>query len=99
MPGILMAAWVRSLREPTRGMSEGLVSAAHPAPFRLLGSELASVLPPLHFIGLARSRASVVLNLAAAAGIALLAWWLIHWTGSVAQWRSAAGPPDTSSTV
>jgi MFS family permease len=35
LPGLLMALWVWTLREPIRGMSEGLVQrAAHPHPFR-----------------------------------------------------------------
>ena len=33
IPGILMAVWVRTLREPTRGVSEGLVTEKHPAPY------------------------------------------------------------------
>ncbi|MFB3107131.1 MAG: MFS transporter, partial [Pseudomonadales bacterium] len=37
IPGLLMAIWVRTLREPIRGISEGLVTKQHPAPFRVLG--------------------------------------------------------------
>ncbi len=35
IPGILMAIWVRTLKEPVRGISEGLVAKEHPAPFSL----------------------------------------------------------------
>ncbi len=86
IPGILMAAWVRSLREPIRGMSEGLVSETHPAPFKLLGSELAAVIPPLNLVTIVRSSASLKVNLAAAAAIAISSYLLILLTGSVAQW-------------
>ena len=49
VPGILLAAWVRSLREPIRGMSEGLVTKPHPAPWKVLYEEMVSVLPGLSF--------------------------------------------------
>ena len=47
-----MAVWVRTLREPIRGISEGLVTKPHPAPFRVLTSELVAVIPPLNLITL-----------------------------------------------
>ena len=86
LPGIVMAAWVRSLKEPVRGSSEGLISERHPAPFKLLRTELASVLPPLNLIGLYRLKASLGVNVGAAAGIAVVCWGLTIVTGSVAQW-------------
>lgn len=46
IPGLIMAIWVRTLKEPTRGISEGLVTKAHPAPFRVLGKELTAIIPP-----------------------------------------------------
>ena len=85
-PGVLMAAWVRSLREPVRGISEGLVAEKHPAPFKLLGTELAAMLPLLNLVGLVRYKASLMVNAIAAAGIVLGCWGLILLTGSVAQW-------------
>jgi MFS family permease len=47
LPGLLMAVWVWTLREPLRGMSEGLPTADHPAPFAEAFRSLQSVLPPL----------------------------------------------------
>lgn len=58
-PGIFMAAWVRTLREPVRGISEGLVAEKHPAPFKVLATELAAMLPPLNLVGLVRYKASL----------------------------------------
>ena len=52
LPGLMMAVWVRTLREPVRGITEDLVAETHPAPFRLLGRELMSVIPPLNIVGL-----------------------------------------------
>ncbi len=86
LPGILMALWVRTLREPVRGASEGLKSETHPAPFKLLGAELASVIPPLNLISIVRNNASLKVNLGAAFIIILLASLLIFLTGSVMQW-------------
>lgn len=86
IPGLLMAIWVRTLREPIRGISEGLVTEKHPAPFKVLGKELMAVIPPFNLLGLLNDRRTLVINLLAAAGFAVAAWILILLTGSVAQW-------------
>ena len=86
LPGLAMAVWVRTLREPTRGISEGLIADRHPAPFQLLGRELMAVLPPLNLLGLAQNRRALTRNAIAAAGFAIGAALLIVATGSVAQW-------------
>ncbi len=89
IPGLVMALWVRTLREPRRGMSEGLPVDAHPAPFREFGRELGAVLPPLTLVALARAGAGargIAANLVAAAAIAVCAWALVRWLGSPAQW-------------
>ena len=86
LPGILVAVWVRTLKEPIRGQSEGLVTEPHPAPFRLLGSELAAVIPPLNLIGLMGDPRALVINAIAAIGIAAAAAGLIALTGSWEQW-------------
>jgi MFS family permease len=89
LPGLAMAIWVRMLSEPRRGMSEGLPSESHPAPFREFARELGAVLPPLTLVALARAGAGargIVANLLAAAGIALVAAGLVAWLGSPAQW-------------
>src|SRR5580698_532110 len=39
IPGLLMALWVKTLREPIRGMSEGLNVKPEPHPFRVVGLE------------------------------------------------------------
>lgn len=86
IPGILMSLWVRTLKEPRRGISEGLVSQAHPRPFRVLAEELAAIMPLLSLPGLKRDGASLVANATAAILIALITVMLIWLTGSVAQW-------------
>ena len=90
MPGVLLALWVASLREPRRGLSEGLPEPArNPHPFREFGLELMAVLPPFTLLSLWRAgaRASgIARNLAGAGAIALVAWALVAATASPAQW-------------
>ena len=90
VPGLLLALWVWTLREPRRGQSEGLPEAApNPHPFREFGRELFAVLPPFTLISLARAGGgvrAVLVNLAGAAAIALGAWGMAALTGSTAQW-------------
>ena len=86
IPGMLMALWMRTLREPTRGMSEGLVTETHPAPFSLLKTELMAMLPLVNLVGLRRTGASIPINLIAAAVIALVSVLLYYLTDNVAQW-------------
>ena len=55
LPGLLMALWVATLREPVRGAVEGLPPTdRHPAPFRVFFEELVTILPPLTLIAAAR---------------------------------------------
>jgi hypothetical protein len=52
IPGILVAIWIATLREPVRGAVEGLPEPAkHPAPFRAFFDELLTILPPLTLYG------------------------------------------------
>jgi len=92
IPGILMAFWVRSLKEPTRGQSEGLTATVHPHPFKAAFEELMSVLPPLTVINLWRvGGIKVVLwNLVFLGLIGALGYLLVESTGNFAQWAALA---------
>ena len=90
IPGIFMALWVRSLREPKRGISEGIISAEHPNPFGVLRTELSAMIPIFNLYGLARDGASLKDNFVAAVLIALVAWGLILLTDNVPQWVALA---------
>jgi len=78
IPGLLVAAWVATLREPVRGAVEGLPPPErHPAPFRAFAAELVTIVPPLTLIGAAaggvRGLAVNLLGLGVvAAGVAVL---------------------------
>jgi MFS family permease len=98
MPGLLMAVWVRTLREPRRGAGDGPAAVRAAAaelagqeerPGRVLLNELAKVLPPFAVLTLARagaSRAMLAGNAATAAGLAMAAWLLTLWLGDPVQW-------------
>jgi MFS family permease len=89
LPGILLALWVRALREPRRGESDGIPAPTEARPFREFFRELRAVLPPLTLLHLAvegGGARAVRTNLVAALAVALLAALLVYATGHVAQW-------------
>jgi len=92
LPGLLLALWVRSLREPLRGQSEPggpRPQAPGPAPLAAGMTALGSVIPPFTLFQLARTGAGVrgiAYNLAAALLLAVLALVLIAVLGDTAQW-------------
>ena len=57
-PGAVIAALVWRLREPTRGLMDGIPTRPDPHPFRASFDVLCAVLPGLNWIMLARRRAS-----------------------------------------
>lgn len=87
IPGLLLAVWVATLREPSRGAIDGIESIPDPRPFRSFYDELVRIIPPLTLIGAARRGiGALAINLAAAAGIATIAWLLTRATGDAKQW-------------
>jgi MFS family permease len=89
LPGLFLALWVRSLREPVRGSSEGLVTAPSAHPWASFLHELRAVIPPLTLVHLGLAGAGlrgIARNLAAAGVIALVAALLIHLLGTPPQW-------------
>lgn len=87
MPGLLVALWVASLREPVRGAMDGTPTAASPTPFRSFLTDLSSIVPPFTLIGAAqRGAAALAINVCAAALIGAAAWGMIRFTGNLPQW-------------
>lgn len=82
LPGVLLALWVLTLREPVRGAIDGIVTAEDPAPFAGFMRELLQIIPPLTLVGaLLRGPAALLFNLAGAAffaALALLANHFVH---------------------
>ncbi|MGL4543050.1 MAG: spinster family MFS transporter, partial [Polymorphobacter sp.] len=88
IPGLLLAVWVATLKEPIRGRADGLPP---PAPVTDVWSrfyhDLSSVLPPLTFFHVAQFGPRVLMtNIAIAGGFSALAAMLIALTGDLPQW-------------
>jgi len=91
LPGILIAFWVNTLREPIRGQSDGIYSPPHPAPLKAAIEEFLCVVPPFTFFGLRRSGArerDYIFHLYIVLGTILFALVMIAWMGNLVQWVS-----------
>ena len=87
LPGLVLALWVLTLREPQRGAIDGMPTPEDPQPFRGFVRELFQVIPPFTVLGAAsRGMGALALNLLGAAFFAALAWVLWRWTGVFEQW-------------
>ena len=87
LPGLLVALWVATLREPVRGAMDGTVTPPAPHPFRSFVSDLSTIVPPFTLIGAAqRGAGALAINLGAAAIIGVAAWGMIRFTGNLPQW-------------
>lgn len=86
VPGLLLALWVLSLREPVRGALDGLPVAPVPRPWAAFAQQVLLIVPPFTVIGAMRGGAKALRNnLLAAAAIAILALALSRLTGDAAQ--------------
>jgi len=89
LPGLLLALWVSTLREPRRGEADGIYSPAEPAPFRQFLLELRAVVPPftfLHLVLIGAGRRALLANALAALAVAVAAAALTLVTHTPAQW-------------
>jgi MFS family permease len=87
IPGLLLALWVLSLREPLRGASDRLPQpVVRPNAWRDFGGELAAILPPLTLFSAARRPGGLGLNLAAFVVVAAAAYDLACLSGDRPQW-------------
>jgi predicted MFS family arabinose efflux permease len=87
IPGLLLALWVATLREPARGAMDGVPTHGSPTPFRAFGKDLTMIVPPLTLIGAwQRGPTAFAINIGFAAAIAIFAWWMISLTGNFPQW-------------
>ncbi|WP_373476236.1 spinster family MFS transporter [Sphingorhabdus sp.] len=91
IPGVIVALWVATLREPKRGAMDGLDTQGSPAPFRAFASDLSMIVPPFTIIGAwQRGTSALVINIMTGVAIAAFAYWMIQLTGNFPQW-SAVG--------
>ena len=88
LPGVLLALWVASLREPAR-LPDPASGERHPLIDFFL--DLSTLLPPFTVIHAARRGAKAAgINLAVAAAMTLFALLMIKLTGNVPQWLAIA---------
>jgi MFS family permease len=91
VPGLLVALWVLSLREPARGAMDGTPVTMSPTPFKDFLYDLSTIVPPFTLIGAARRGiGALLLNLLAAAALGAFAWGMIGLTGNIPQWSAVA---------
>ena len=89
LPGLLLALWVLSLREPRRGESDGFPQpVVRPNAWRDFGRELAAILPPLTLVTAARLPNELARNLIALALVGAVAAGMIWLTGDIPQWSA-----------
>jgi MFS family permease len=88
IPGLLVAVWVWTIREPLRGISEGIKTEEHPHPFKATRSTLMSVLPGVSLITLyqAGGSAAVLRNLVALVLVAVIFYGLYWLMPTGLQW-------------
>ena len=108
LPGLLLAVWIWTLKEPMRGAIDGHPSdVVRPNAWRDFGRELAAILPPLTLITAARIPGAMLPNLlvlaGSAAGVFLLGslsgdWpqWIAWWVGiyAVFSWTQSLKQRD-----
>ncbi|MBK6802759.1 MFS transporter [Novosphingobium sp.] len=91
IPGLLLALWVASLREPVRGAMDGLPSSSSPRPFADFFADLSTIIPPFTLLGAARrGPAALAINVGAAVFVTVFAWIMIKLTGNFPQWSAVA---------
>src|SRR4051812_6997905 len=87
LPGLLLALWVLTLREPQRGASDALPQpVVQPGAWAGFGRELAAILPPLTLITAARTPGALPVNLGALVAVAAAVAGLVWLTGDWPQW-------------
>ena len=95
VPGLLLAIWVATLREPMRGLVDGVVTSPSKTPFKGFFEELYAIIPPFTLLAaLRRGPAALAVNIGVAVLLVLIALVLIRLTGDTngakMQWYSVA---------
>ena len=89
LPGLLLALWVLTLKEPQRGASDGLPQpVVRPNAWREFGRELVAILPPLTLLNVARIPGALRINLIILAAVLVAGYGLYALTGDGPQWAA-----------
>jgi len=87
IPGLLLAAWVLTLREPPRGLADGHTSPARrPAIWREFAREIGAILPPFTLLSVARIPGALRLNMLLLVATAGAVAVLVRMSGDLLQW-------------
>ena len=87
LPGMLLAAWVLTLREPARGLADEYAAPlTKPGAWRELALGVAAILPPFTLWSVSRFAGALRANLLVLAAIASAAAVLVWLTHDAAQW-------------
>jgi MFS family permease len=87
LPGLVLALWVLTLREPPRGLAEGRPSpVVRPGAWRAFARELVAVMPPCTLWSVSRFPGALPRNLAALGTIGAVAFALARLSGDGLQW-------------
>jgi len=91
IPGLLLALFVISMREPPRFNADGgLIPVVRPGVWRMFFTDLMAILPPFTLLVAARETSSLRRNVVAAISIGMIAAILIYLTDDVGQWVTYA---------
>lgn len=91
LPGILVALWVATLREPVRGAMDGVASPGSTRPFADFLGDLSTIVPPFTLLGaMRRGPVALAINILMAIALAMFAWLMVGLTGNLPQWSAVA---------
>mgnify|MGYP001090039209 CR=1 FL=1 len=95
LPGLLLALWVATLREPSRDLGDGLVSSSSVPirPIRFFLTEMLPMIPLVNLWLLRRTGAKagvLIVNIAVGGMFFLAAFLLTDLTGDSLQWKALA---------
>lgn len=87
VPGLLVAAWVLTLREPPRHSEDGKPQpSVRPDVWRQFANDLVSIIPPFTLLSSARHPGGLARNVIALVLIALICLLMVFLTGDAGQW-------------
>ena len=85
IPGLILALFTWQIKEPKRGMSDGIETPEHPAPFKAMLNEFVGI-TPFALLDSKQSKKLLGINIVLASTISLASYFLILWTGDMIQW-------------
>jgi len=87
LPGLPLALWIATLREPRRGLADGVFRPAEDRIWRRFVGDISAVLPPFTLIEAGRCGVRpFAINILAALVAALVCWAAIAVSGDTLQW-------------